>query len=126
MSARIGCTVYLAKSESQDYDFVASWITGDTRSFAPIQLKEVVPAERNPVASIQKTIDALQSKYVDSLGLTVAIYLNQQVHFDPSSLRIPKLKIAALWVFGGLGDSTWGLWGDFLDQPIGTSFEYPA
>src|SRR5258706_16193827 len=53
ISARIGQTVYLARSESQDYDFIARWVTGDTRRFTPIQLKEVVPSDLNPIASVQ-------------------------------------------------------------------------
>jgi len=126
MGARIGCSVYLARSEAQDYDFVASWVTEDTRRFTPIQLKEVVPTDIEPEASVQKAIDALKSKYVRSSGLTVAIYLNQRIRFDPSAITIPQLNISGLWIFGGLGGSTWGLWGDFLDQPVGTQFEYPA
>ena len=125
---RMGQTVRLAKSEESDYDFVASWVTGDTWHFAPVQLKEVVPTDINSAASIQAAIDALPSKYVDSVELTVAIYLNQQVSFDPSDIRIPSMRIGALWVFGGLAPdaSEWGLWGDFLDEPKGTRFAYPA
>jgi hypothetical protein len=125
---RMGQKVFLAKSEASDYDFVASWISGDTRHFAPVQLKEVVPADVNAEASLQATIDSLPAKYVDSADLTVAIYLNQQLRFEANDLRIPRMRIAALWVFGGLAPdgSQWGLWGDFLDQPKGTQFAYPA
>jgi hypothetical protein len=128
MGQRLGQVVWLAKSEESDYDFVASWVTADIRHFAPVQLKEVVPTEINPTASIEATIDALPRKYVDSAELTVAVYLNQQVHFDPSKVKIPNMRIGSLWVFGGLAPdaSEWGLWGDFLDQPQGTRFTYPA
>src|SRR5436190_1384209 len=61
---RMGHTVFLAKSESHDYDFVACWVRDDTRHFAPVQLKEVVPTELNSAASIQKIIEALPPKYV--------------------------------------------------------------
>ena len=121
--------VYLAKTEASDYDFIASWIgDDDTRHFAPVQLKEVVPSDINARASVQSTIDALVDKYVDSRDLIVAIYLNQQTHFNPSELRIPRMQIAALWMFGGLApDGTqWGIWGDFLETPSGTAFSYPA
>jgi hypothetical protein len=126
MGARIGTTVYLARSESQDYDFIASWIVNDIRQYAPMQLKEVVPTDFDTTASVQNTIDALKSKYVDSSGLTVAIYLNQRTRFEPSNIRIPELNLAGLWIFGGMEDATWGLWGDFLDEPMATQFEYPA
>jgi len=38
MAQRIGQTVFLAPFEAQDYDFVASWIVGDTQHLAPVQL----------------------------------------------------------------------------------------
>ena len=127
MSQRIGQTVFLSPSEAQDHDFVASWVVGDTQHLAPVQLKEVVPHDLNPSASVQTIVDAL-TKYTDSADLTVAIHLNQRAHFDPSKLVIPSLKIAALWLYGAISaDQTqWGLWGNFLETPVGTRFEYPT
>ena len=127
MSQRIGQTVFLSPSEAQDHDFIASWVVDDTQHLAPVQLKGVVPYDLNPSASVQKLIDAL-GIYADSAELTVAIYLNQRTHFDPATLVIPPLKIAALWVFGAISpDQTqWSLWGNFLETPIGTRFEYPT
>lgn len=127
MGQRIGQTVYLARGESQDYDFVASWVVGDEQHLAPVQLKEVVPESLNPKASLQKTINAL-TKYVDARDLTVAIHLNRVGHFDPGSVIVPPLRIAALWVFASItpDGSEWGLWGNFLELPVGSRFEYPA
>lgn len=127
MAQRIGQIVYLGKSEAQDYDFVTSWVDGDTQHLAHVQLKEVVPKSLNPSASIQRTIDAL-SKYVDSEDLTVAIHVNQHGHLDLTELVIPSLKIAALWVFGAVSEdqTDWGLWGNFLEKWEGTRFKYPA
>jgi hypothetical protein len=124
MSARIGRTVYLAKSESHDYDFIASWVADNTQYLAPVQLKEVVPREVSASSSIQATIDSLPRKYVDSKDLTVAIYLNRVTRFEPTTIRIPAMNVAALWVFGAISPdkSQWGLWGDFLDKPGGTQF----
>ena len=124
----MGQKVYLAKSESLDYDFIASWVSEDARHFAPVQLKEVVPHEINPASSVQAAIDSLPGKYVDSKDLTVAVYLNRVTRFDPSALQVPPMNVAALWVFGGLseGKSQWGLWGDFLDEPKGTRFTCQA
>ena len=127
MAQKIGQPVYLAPSESQDYDFVASWVVDDTQHLAPVQLKEVVPHRLNPYASIQEIINGL-SMYVDSEDLTVAIHLNQGSHFEPRNLVIPPLKIAALWVFAAISrdQTAWGLWGNFLEAPEGIQFDYPT
>lgn len=127
MGQRIGQPVFLARGESQDYDFIASWVVGDEQHFAPVQLKEVVPADLNGTASLERTIRSL-TKYVDSEELTVAIRLNRQEHFDPRTVVIPSLRIAALWVFGSISpnQSEWGLWGNFLEEPEGSRFAYPA
>ena len=128
MAQRIGQPVYLSPSEAQDYDFVASWVIDDTQHFSPVQLKEVVPPALNAVASVQAAVDALSKKYVDSDDLTVAIHLNQRIRFDPAKLVIPSLKIAALWIFGAISQDQekWVLWGNFLETPEGTRFEYPT
>lgn len=127
MSQRIGETIYVGRGESQDYDFIASWVVDGRQHLAPVQLKEVVPVGLNPEASLQATVDAL-TKYVDSEDLTVAIHLNQQMRFEPSKLTIPPLRIAALWIFASIvpDQSIWSLWGNFLETPEGTRYEYPA
>lgn len=127
MAQRIGQPIYLSRVESQDYDFVASWTVGDEQNFAPVQLKEVVPESLNSDSSVDKVVQSL-TKYVDSEDLTVAIHLNRQVHFDPKTLVIPRLRIAALWIFASISpdQSEWVLWGNFLEQPEGTRFAYPA
>jgi len=102
MSQRLGQKVFVGKGESQDYDFVASWVTEGKQHLAPVQIKEVVPVDLNSKASVQATVDAL-TKYVDSDELTVAIHLNRQTSFDPVQLVVPALNIAALWVFAALG-----------------------
>ena len=128
MGQRIGQTVYVGRSESQDYDFVASWLVGDKQHLAPVQLKEVVPSELNSRASLQAIVDALPNKYVDSDDVTIAIHLNQQMRFEPSAIQVPALRVAALWVFGSISpdQSKWGLWGNFLEAPYGTSYAYPV
>lgn len=117
----------LSRVESQDYDFVACWVVDDTQHFAPVQLKEVVPASVNPTASLEATVKSL-AKYVDSEDLTVAIHLNQNHHFEPRNVVVPPLHIAALWIFATIAadQSEWGLWGNFLEQLEGTRFAYPA
>lgn len=127
MSHRIGQTVFFAPAESQDYDFVASWVVGSEQHLAPVQLKEVVPKHLNATASLEQVLASL-TKYVDSSELTVAVKLNQQGRFHPGELLQPQANIAALWVFGATtrDQSEWALWGNFLAQPEGTAFPYPA
>ena len=127
MAQRIGQTIYLCSGESQDYDFVASWAVGDEQHFAPVQLKEVVPVSLNANTSLESVIQSL-TKYVDSTDLTVAIHLNRQVNFDPKTLVVPPLRIAALWIFASISpdQSEWALWGNFLEKPEGSRFAYPA
>lgn len=128
MSMRLGRTVYFAVQENHDYDLVASWFIDDEQHFATVQLKEVVPHDLNPKASIDSVLASLE-KYTDSADLTVAIHLNQSGHFDPALLRPPELKVASLWVFAAVApdQSLWSLWGNFAeDDPYGTQFAYPT
>lgn len=127
MGQRIGQTVYFSSNESQDYDFIASWSFNGNRHFVPVQLKEVVPVNVNASATFSDVVASL-GKYVDSKNLIVAVHLNQQIHFDPSSFVVPQLRIAALWVFASIApdQSVWGLWGNLIEEQTGTSFDYPV
>lgn len=127
MGERLRHKVYFAAQEDQDYDFIAKWMVGEELHFAAVQLKEVVPVETNPQASIEAIVAGL-TKYTDSDGLTVAIHLNQKGRFEPTLLRVPGLRIGSLWLFGGAApdQSRWNLWGNFTESdPYGTQFSYP-
>ncbi len=127
MSKKLGQPVSLVHAESQDFDCVASWIVDDKKILAPLQLKEVVPRKLNRTASIQEVINKLK-RLVDSEELTVAIHLNQGNLFEPKKLKIPPLRIAALWIFAAVSpdQSTWALWGNFLETPECITFQYPT
>lgn len=128
MGERIGYNVYFSPGEyQQDCDFIAAWDIDNIWHYAPVQLKEVVPKHTNSFATLEDVISSL-SKYVDSKNLIVAVHLNQESHFDPHSLILPNLDIAELWVFGSTSrdQSCWGLWGNLLQNPIGTSHQYPV
>jgi len=123
-----GQSLGVARAESQDYDAVASWASDQHRYFAPIQLKEVVPEQLNSTTSVQSVINGLQ-KYVDSENLTVVIHLNRVIKgFDPTTLVIPPLSIAALWIFGAISadQSRWAIWGNFLETLRFGEFTYPT
>lgn len=116
----------VARAEAQDYDAVVRWEDGDDISFAPLQIKEVVPAPLNRKASLQAIVDSL-TKYTDSADLTVAIRLNRDTPFNPDELAIPTLKIGGLWVFGALDreQTRWAIWGNFLHSWQYREFSYP-
>jgi len=122
-----GQQLHVAHADAHDYDAVATWVVNDTPHFAPIQIKEVVPHDLNPTASLQKVVDGLQ-KYVDSADLTVVIHLNQVTPFSPLELVIPPLKIAALWVFAAINAdaSKWMIWGNLLEGLRWGEFDYPS
>ena len=127
MSDRIGTPIRIAKGEAQDYDFVATWESGGSRIFSPVQIKEIVPEYLNPNTELEKVIESL-SKYASSQDLTIAIHLNKRIQFDLSAIRVPKLSIASLWIFGAVSPDArrWGLWGVFLAEAVGTEHVYPV
>jgi hypothetical protein len=128
MTERLGHKIVLSKGEFEDADCVASWKIDDEVHFAPIQVKEVVPAQRNPYASLNEVIASL-SKYQGAEDLTVLIHVNRVARFNVNDVAIPSgLRIAALWVLACSDptQSKWWLCGNFLETPEGTEFEYPA
>jgi hypothetical protein len=93
-----GQRLLVAPYEADDFDAVATWVSDAQINFAPIQVKEVVPKELNHKASVERVIDGLK-EYVNSEDLTVVIHLNRNVQgFSPLELKLPPLKIAALWI----------------------------
>ena len=116
----------VAHVEGQDYDAVASWQSDQHLHFAPLQIKEVVPQHLNRHTSVQAIVNKL-TKYTDSEDLTVVIHLNRSTPFSPAKLVMPRLKIAALWVFGALdsAQTRWAIWGNFLETVRWGEFYYP-
>lgn len=130
MTALSGSKIWFADVEDQDYDFVAMWRAGEVANYCPVQLKEIVPHDLNPDASIHDVFESLR-RYSDPSELVVAVSLSQKVRFDPATLDIPEdLNLGQLWVFGTLtpDHSKWALWGDFTKGPVqhGNVFDYPA
>jgi hypothetical protein len=128
MSERTGRKVYFSKAEFEDADFVGMWLEDDVQHFAPVQVKELVSEERNARATLDALVQGL-SMYSGRKDLTVLIYVNRRVHFNPDSLQLPpELPIAALWVLACTDPthSEWAIWGNFLGQAEGTRFAYPV
>ena len=95
--------------------------------FAPIQLKELPPEAVNPEDFINDLIAKLK-KYPVSDETIVAIHVNRRLPLTFADLKIPDLRIAQLWLFGGsLPDqSTWFLYGDLTQKPRPYEFTYPT
>ena len=128
MSERTGRKVFFSKGEFEDADFVGMWFDGDVQHFTPVQIKELVPEERNARATLDTLVRGL-SMYSGRKDLTVLIHLNRRTHFKPESLVLPpQLPVAALWVLGCTDPthSEWAIWGNFLEQAEGTRFAYPV
>jgi hypothetical protein len=125
---RLGHTVYVSRGEVDDADFIASWVEDDVQQLAPVQLKEIVPDERNGRSDLDQVIESLH-KYSDAEDLNVVLHLNRQLRFDPLAVRLPYLRISSLWILGctRLDGTEWGLWGDFLTQNVEEHrFAYPG
>lgn len=128
VSERTGRKIFFSKGEFEDADFVASWTDNDVQHFAPVQIKELVPEEMNLRSTFDTVVQGL-SKYSGKDSLTVVIYVNRQIHFDPFAVTLPQqLPIAALWILACVepAQSEWAIWGDFLEEPEGTRFSYPV
>ncbi|MCW5642069.1 MAG: hypothetical protein KIT63_08250 [Rhodoferax sp.] len=125
---RIGHKVLLSKGEFEDADFLATWVAEDVQHFAPVQIKELVPEERNASATFDALVHGL-TKYTGTKDLSILVHVNRRTHFDPTLLQLPsQLPIAALWVLACLSpdQSQWAIWGNLLEESEGTKFAYPT
>jgi len=127
MGKLLDVPVYIVPYEASDYDAVAMCVKDDTQHFYPLQIKEVVPEELNPNTSINKEIAKL-TRYPVSGDTTVVVHVNRAAHLEPSSIIVPKLNIAALWLLGASApdQSKWFIAGNILDKAGIFEFDYPV
>jgi len=126
MGLSTGRKILLSTEEESDFDAVFTWGENDSQSFAPVQMKELVPYESNPCATLQRIINGLK-KYADSKNLVVAIKLNrtEQIVFD--ELDLSGVGVAEIWCFGATkqDESGWCLIGDLLGSCKHYRIEWP-
>lgn len=120
-------TMLYAPFERSDYDFVATWVEDDTQHFAPVQLKELVPADLNPRASLQDLLESLSGERPES-STVLAIKLNRRDRIDLQGLVIPRLPYSQLWMFWASSPDAgnWHLYGDALATPGYFAYQYPT
>ena len=120
-------TMLYAPFERSDYDFVATWVEDGTQHFAPVQLKELVPPDLNPRASLQALLGSLSDERPKS-STVLAIKLNRRDRIDLQGLVIPRVSYSQLWMFWASSPDAvnWYLYGDALATPGYFAYQYPT
>lgn len=113
--------------EDEDFDSLACWIADDTKHYALIQLKEVVPEDRNPLSSVEAELAKL-AKYVTSEETVIAVHVNRTGRIDFTSLALPKINCREVWLYGALSpdQQLWFLYGNLLHEPRFHEIAYPT
>jgi len=126
MSKVQGTTVFFARLEAQDYDFVTRWQNGDETIYTPVQLKEVVPESLNPNSNVNATLATL-TKYSGSNRTVVALRVNREIHLEFDSIQFPDIRLGGIWLYGAMtpDQRKWSIYGDLLSEPHLWEFEYP-
>jgi hypothetical protein len=120
-----------AMIEDEDYDCVLWWkeggIKGGKSHYSRVQLKEVVPPDINPNATIESELGKL-AKYPTSNQTIVAVHVNQEGHLDWSAIAKPVTAVAEIWLYAALApdQSRWFLYGDLLNSPQGFEVTWPT
>jgi hypothetical protein len=117
MSKFIGIDIFFSRVEKSDYDSIFTWNDGNLQHYAPVQVKELVPEETNPTATLKAIIESLK-KYVNSPELIIGIKLNRQIQFGLSSIECNDISVGEIWCFCATmaDESKWSLFGDLLTE----------
>jgi hypothetical protein len=115
-----------ATEESSDYDFVVAWIQDNQQYFCPVQLKELVPADLNPRATLQDLLGNLPN-YSPGTDTVLAVRLNRRGKMDLKALTMPTIPFKQLWFFWAASPdgNRWTIYGDALKEPGQATFDYP-
>jgi hypothetical protein len=127
MGVAQGKEMLYATEESSDYDFVVAWAGESEHLFCPVQLKELVPADLNPRATLEGLLNGLPI-YSAGSDTVLAVKLNRRGKMDRTKIRLPPIPFKQLWFFwcASQDGTRWGIFGDALKQPGQAVFAYPA
>jgi hypothetical protein len=120
-----GTQVAYATEATDDYDFVTRSLEGTKVSFCPVQLKELVPANLNPTATLDGLLLGLKKYGRTQTVLAVLLNRRGQVNLRRAW---PAVPFAQLWFFCATspGADKWMISGDALSQVGMWEFDYPA
>jgi hypothetical protein len=115
------------RRKDRDFDGAVCWGRPGALEFATVQLKEVVREELNLRASLENEIVKFQ-RYDGSDELIGAIFVNRNLSFDFTAIKVPPLRLRELWIFGFSVENgpVYWLFGDFINQARVYQLPVPA
>ena len=127
MSQHLGIPVFVSPTEAADYDFVTTYAFEGVQHFTPVQLKELVPADRNPTTSLPALLEKLK-QLPPNTGTALALLLNREGRTDLPLEAFKGIPYDEMWLFWAASPdlSTWRIYGDVLASPRITDFPYPT
>jgi len=127
ISGLLGTTLYFAPLEAEAHDCVTMHVVGDTETYTPLQLKELVPTAMNPDTTLEGIFEDLR-KYANATDTVVAVYINRRGTTDLNAIKVPRLSLGELWLFWAASEdlSRWQLYGDLLKDATVHDFSYPT
>jgi hypothetical protein len=125
MSVATGAPVFVSPGESEDCDFITRFNVNDSAHFSCVQLKELVPEDRNQTQTFEGLIAQLQR--LPPSDAVLAIRMNRREQIPLAELAAARVPFAELWYFWASSADTgsWSLYGDALTNPQLYTFEYP-
>ncbi|MCI0440559.1 MAG: hypothetical protein L0177_15710 [Chloroflexi bacterium] len=129
MGLASGKRIAFARHEGEDYDFVTAWVEDGTANYTPVQLKELVPAELNPTATLEALLGSLARRYSQPTSTVLAVYLNRAARLqDLLAVRLPELGFAEVWYFCAVSPDAqrYAIFGDAKTELKELLFDYPS
>ena len=119
-------SVTVSPGEFEDSDFVLRIETSSGQLFAPVQLKELVPADRSSDASLNALFQGLSN--LPPSDTLLAVHLNQRLTIPIAELTSRRAPFRELWFFWATrpDSSSWCFFGDVMAKPVATQLDYPA
>ncbi|MBL8998774.1 MAG: hypothetical protein JNL44_15785 [Gemmatimonadetes bacterium] len=127
LRARLGVPVYYAPVEDSDHDFVVRIDAATGQFFTPVQLKELVPNDLNPDASLEQLVAQLRKRHA-ATDTVLAIRLNRNGRTDLSPTLFEDLPYSEVWLFWAASPDAqdWRLYGNMRAAPVLTEYQYPT